>query len=145
MKTVRSTRLPIILGLTLTAGIALGAIAGVFGTQVVNAQQPPAIKRTDVLNVPMAGMDGKDAHMWVADIAPGVATGKHSHPTPRFVYVIAGAVTLEIEGQPSQTYKAGEGYVELPDVAHNFRNASTTEPAKALGFQIAAKGQPLQY
>jgi hypothetical protein len=33
----------------------------------------------------------------------------------------------------------------MPGVVHNFRNASTTEPAKALGFQIAGKGQALQY
>jgi len=62
------------------------------------------MKRTEVL---------KEAHMWVADIAPGAATGVHRHPTPRFVYVIAGAVTLEIE--------------------------------RALGFQVAGKGQALQY
>jgi quercetin dioxygenase-like cupin family protein len=70
---------------------------------------------------------------------PGAATGKHAHPTPRFVYVIAGAVTSEIEGQSPQTFKAGEGFQEVPDVVHNFSNASTTEPAKALGFQIAGR------
>ena len=40
--------------------------------------------------------------MWVPDIAPGAATGMHRHPTPRFVYVIAGAVTLEVDGRPLQ-------------------------------------------
>ncbi len=33
----------------------------------------------------------------------------------------------------------------MPEVVHNFRNASTSEAAKALGFQIAGKCQPLQY
>jgi len=128
------------LGLIFVIGITLGII----GNQFLHAQQPP-LKRTDVLKTDMAGMEGKEAHMWVAEIARGAATGKHSHPTPRFVYVIEGSVTVEIEGKSPQTFKTGEGFQEMPDVVHNFRNTSTTEPAKALGFQIAGKGQPLQY
>jgi quercetin dioxygenase-like cupin family protein len=127
---------------TLALGIVLALTLGLLGS---TGAQPGAIKRTEVLHSDMAGMDGKEAHMWVADIAPGAATGVHRHPTPRFVYVVAGAVTLEIDGQPPRTFKAGEGFQELPDQAHNFRNASTTEPARALGFQIAGKGQALQY
>ena len=126
-------------------GSALGVaiVLGVIGHQIVNAQQPP-IKRTEILKTDMAGMEGKEANMWVADIAPGAATGKHTHPTPRFVYVIEGSVTLEIEGKPPRTFKTGEGFQEMPDTVHNFRNASNDAPAKALGFQIAGKGQPLQ-
>ena len=64
--------------------------------------------------------------------------------TPRFVYVIEGAVVYEVDGKQPQTFKTGEAYVEMPGEVHNFRNASTTQPAKALGFQYANKGQPLQ-
>jgi len=46
--------------------------------------------------------------------------------------------------RPPQTFKAGEAYAEMPGEVHNFRNASSTQPAKALGFQYANKGQPLQ-
>ena len=133
-------RVGIMLGLTFAFGIALGAVR----SQFLNAQQP-SIKRTEILKTDMAGMEGKVAHMWIAEIAPGTATGKHSHPTPRFVYVMEGTVILEVEGKPPQTIKAGEGFQEMPDTVHNFRNASTTEPAKALGFQIVGKRQPLQY
>ena len=83
-------------------------------------------------------------HVWVADIAPSAATGRHSHPTPRFVYVIEGAVVLDLDGKLPQTFKAGQAFAEMPDEIHNFRNASTTEPAKALGFQYARKSQALQ-
>ena len=87
---------------------------------------------------------GNEAHMWVAVIEPGAETGLHSHPTPRFVYVIEGAVVLEIDGQRDRTFAAGEGFQERPGVVHNFRNASATHPARAMGFQIAAPGQVLQ-
>ena len=131
-------RVATMLGLTFALGIALGVI----GNQFLDAQQQP-IQRTEVLRADMAGMEGKEAHMWIAEIAPGAATGNHSHPTPRFVYVLAGTVTLEVDGESPRVFKAGEGFQSAPDVVHNFRNASTTEPARALGFQIAGKGQPL--
>jgi len=51
---------------------------------------------------------------------------------------------LEMDGKPPRTFTVGEGFVEPPDEVHNFRNASTTAPAKAIGFQIAPKGTPLQ-
>jgi hypothetical protein len=49
-----------------------------------------------------------------------------------------------MEGKPPQTFKAGQAFAELPNLVHNFRNTSATEPAKAPGFQYPGKGQPLQ-
>ena len=119
-------------------------VVAAFGVvESLNAQEPP-LKRTEVLRVDMAGMEGKEAHMWVAEIAPGAATAKHSHPSPRFVYVIEGSVIVEFEGGSSHIFTTGEGFQEKPGVEHTFRNASTTEAAKALGFQIADRDQPLQ-
>ena len=120
-----------------------GAAFGLVGSQPPRAQQQP-IKRTDLLKAELAEMKDSEMHVWVADVAPNAATGRHTHPTPRFVYVVEGAVVLEMEGKPAQTFKAGEAFVEMPNQVHNFRNASATAPAKALGFQYAAKGQPLQ-
>jgi quercetin dioxygenase-like cupin family protein len=126
--------------------ITLGLIfaVGVIGIGLVGARQP-GLSRTEVMKTSLAGMPGKEAHMWIAEIAPGAATGEPSHPTPRFVYVMEGSVILEVEGKPPQAFRAGEGLQEMPDTVHNFRNGSITEPAKALGFQIVTKGQPLQY
>jgi quercetin dioxygenase-like cupin family protein len=129
----------IVIVLALLTGTALGVIGG----QFASAQQQP-IKRTDLLNLDLVEIKDNEMHVWVADIAPGAATGRHSHPTPRFVYVIEGAVILELDGKVPQVFKAGQAYAEMPNEVHNFRNASTTEPAKALGFQYAGKGKPLQ-
>lgn len=128
-----------LIALSLAIGITLCLVGGRLGT----AQQAP-IKRTDLLKSDLLEMQDNQMHVWVADIAPGAATGRHSHPTPRFVYVIEGSVVLELADKPPQTFKAGQAFVEMPNEAHNFRNASTTESAKALGFQYARKGQPLQ-
>jgi quercetin dioxygenase-like cupin family protein len=125
--------------LFLNAGTALGVIT----SQLVTAQQQ-AIKRTDLLKSELHEIQDNEMHVWVADVAPGAATGRHTHPTPRFVYVIEGAVVLELDGRSPQTFKAGQAFAEMPNEIHNFKNASTSEPAKALGFQYARKGQVLQ-
>lgn len=122
--------------LVLAAGIALGVLAG---------EVKPSIGRTPLLDTSLAGCEGKDLHLWRGDIPPGAGTGSHTHPTQRFVYVLEGAVTFDVPGQPPRTFRAGEAYVEEPGLLHEFRNASATAPARALGFQIASKGQPLQY
>src|SRR5215475_2260605 len=116
-----------------TAGIMTAAALWIFGGQTAGAQQQP-LKRTELLRTQLPGMDGYEMNVWVADIPPGAATGPHIHPTPRFVYVLDGAVVLELDGKSPQTFKVGQAFVEMPGVRHNFRNASTTEPARALGF-----------
>lgn len=74
----------------------------------------------------------------------------HQAQQPADIYILHRdlfmfwAVVLEMDGKPPQTFKAGQAFAEAPNEVHNFRNASTTEPAKALGFQYAGKGQPLQ-
>ena len=127
---------------TTTALIAAVAM-GIFSGQFACAQQQP-IKRTDLLKTHLNDVEGKEMQVWVADIPPGAATGPHFHPTPRFVYVLEGAVVLELDGKLPRTYTAGQAYVEMPGERHILRNASATEPAKALGFQYASKDQPLQ-
>jgi quercetin dioxygenase-like cupin family protein len=129
------------LKLTEMASIAAITALGCVGcaSPVVTA---PTMTRVPVFQTDTTG--GNEAHMWEAEIEPGAETGLHSHPTPRFVYVIEGAVVLEIDGQPDRTFAAGEGFQEVPGVVHNFRNASSTRSARATGLQIAAPGQALQ-
>ena len=124
------------------AVLIVGTGLFVTGNRFGNAQQPP-IKRTDLLKTDLAGMEGKEMNIWTAEIAPGAATAKHYHPTPRFVIVLEGAVVLRSKAG-YRRFNAGQAYQELPGVVHNFKNASATEPAKAIGIQHAEKGQPLQ-
>ncbi|HUN95154.1 MAG TPA: cupin domain-containing protein [Bradyrhizobium sp.] len=108
------------------------------------AGEPQPVRRTELLKTTLPEMDGKEMQVWMGELSPGAATGKHVHPTPRFVYVVEGAVVLELEGKAPQTFRTGQAFVEMPGERHILRNASTTEPAKALGFQYANQNQPLQ-
>jgi hypothetical protein len=82
-------RVAIALSLTFVVGIAIGVI----GNQFLNAQPQP-IKRTEVLKTDMAGMERKEAHMWVAEVAPGGAGDGMTQPGRIGRMTPVGGVTL---------------------------------------------------
>jgi quercetin dioxygenase-like cupin family protein len=123
---------------TLAVGITLGAL----GDRFLSAQQQ-SIKRTELLKTVIEGMEGKEVIMYVAELAPGAAAGKHTHPGPEFAYILDGALTLEPEGQAPKTYKTGEVFHNAAKIVHDAKNASATAPSKVLVFLLAEKGQPL--
>jgi len=128
----------IILGLTLAVGMTLGA----FGERFLSAQQA-SIQRTELLKTAIAGMEGKEAIMYIAELPPGAAAGKHTHPGEEFAYILDGALTLEPQGQAPKTYKAGEVFHNPAKMVHDAKNTSTSGSTKVLVFLIAEKGQPL--
>ena len=128
-------------GLTLVVGIALGMI----GTQVLNAQyaqQQEPVKRTTLLKVDLAGLEGKEVRMRLTEIAPGATSPKHYHPGQVFGYILEGSLLFEAERQPAVTRAAGEAFHEPPKQVHSAKNASQTVPVKILAFAIVEKGQP---
>ena len=129
----------------LTTVLILAAAAAICTSSDRNARaEPQPIRRTELLKTNLPDVDGKEMQVWMGELSPGAATGPHFHPTPRFVYVVEGAVVLDLDGKEPQTFRAGQAFVEMPGERHKLRNASTTEPAKTLGFQYADKNQPLQ-
>lgn len=127
----------ILLPLTLAFGVAFGVV----GNNQVSAQQQ-AIKRTTLQKIDLTGMEGKELNMWITEIAPGAATGKHYHPGHEAVYVLEGSYMLEIEGKPPVTVKAGESVHNAPKLVHDAKN-NTTAPVKLLVVLVGEKGQPL--
>jgi len=131
-------RLALLLSVTLTVGIAMGwfAVKGVSG-------YPEAVKRTVLLRTDLAGTEGQEGVMWLIEIAPGAATGKHYHPGQEFVYVLEGAGRTDMEGKPTAIVHAGEALYLAPRQVHNTTNESATATAKALVVYVGPKGQPL--
>ena len=48
-----------------------------------------------------------------------------------------------MQGKPDKAVKAGEAFTTSAGEVHNVKNASSSEPAKALAFYIAKKGAQL--
>jgi quercetin dioxygenase-like cupin family protein len=130
-------RTAILLLVTLALGVALGMV----GHGLLSAQ-PQAITRTPLQKLDLIGTEGKELNMWLSELAPGAASGRHYHPGDEALYVLEGTVTLEYDDKPAVTVKAGESAYNAPKLVHNAKNASTT-PVKIVTFMVSEKGQPL--
>jgi quercetin dioxygenase-like cupin family protein len=60
------------------------------------------------------------------------------------VYLEKGSVIFETPGKEAKTLKPGESFTTVDGQVHNVKNASKTEPAKALAFYVAKKGTKLE-
>jgi quercetin dioxygenase-like cupin family protein len=129
-------------GVMLAMVLALGMGAGWFGHQHLSAQQAP-VMRTVLLQTDLAGVEGKEAVLVVAEIAPGATTGKHWHAGQEFAYVLEGSLRLVADGKPAVILTPGEAIQQPPRQVHEGQNTSATAPVKVLAFYVAEKGHPL--
>jgi len=97
----------------------------------------PRLSATASVVADLATSEGKEASMFLAELAPGANMGKHYHPG--FAYVLEG----EIVGKDSVTLKAGQSGSLPPRTVHDDKNASPSAPLKFLVFHVAPKGSPL--
>jgi quercetin dioxygenase-like cupin family protein len=89
-------------------------------------------------------LDGKPGRVTVLELEypPGGSNPPHRHPGPVVVYILEGAVDLQIAGGLLKTYRKGETFFEPPGALHEVsRNASRTEPARLLAFLLAPADQ----
>ena len=93
--------------------------------------------------VALAGLPGQEANSMLAEMPPGWVGGKHYHPGHVFVYVLEGAMTLDLEGKSPVTIRAGEMYHEFPNQAMQAKNSSATEELKLIVFQVGTQGKPM--
>jgi quercetin dioxygenase-like cupin family protein len=126
---------------SLTRAIAVFAIVGISGGLVLDARQAPAVKRNVVLKQDMSIPDREGVMAWV-DLPPGSAEGKHTHFAEVFAFVLEGTVSLEIEGKPTVTLKAGDVFYVPTGKVHQAINSSSAA-AKLAAVFVAEKGKPL--
>jgi quercetin dioxygenase-like cupin family protein len=131
-------RMAFIVSVTVAVGMALSGI----GHQFHGAGEPP-VKVTELLKTDLAGNAGKEASIFLVEIAPGGAVGKHYHPGDAFGYVLEGSMALEVEGKAPVILKPGASGHVPPKQVHDDKNPSQTAPVKFLVFHVVEKGQPL--
>jgi quercetin dioxygenase-like cupin family protein len=114
------------------------------GLVVVPASaQEQTVTRTELMRVPVEGLEGKEGVIYRADFAPGAVAPRHFHPGQEFIYVLEGSLVLERDGMAAQTLKAGETTTQPPHHMHQAKNPSATEPARVLVFMMLGKSEPL--
>ena len=100
-------------------------------------------RATPLMTQELAGIAGKEAMMITVEYAPGASSPEHRHNAHTFVYVLEGAVVMQVKGGKEVTLQSGQTFYESPDDVHTVsRNASSTSPAKFLVFLIKQKGAP---
>lgn len=77
-----------------------------------------------------------------ASFRPGDKTVFHTHRFPVTVYILEGAFTLELEGRAPITVKAGQAFVEPPNVKMTGYNRSSTEPIRLVIFYVSDPDTP---
>lgn len=100
---------------------------------------------TLVLRQPVAAMptgEKQEVRVMTASFKPGDRTPFHTHRSPVTVYVLEGAFTLELEGREPVVIKAGQAYVEPPNVKMTGYNRSTTEPLRVVIFYVSDPETP---
>ena len=135
---MRSNLVP---GLALLAGLGAGdpASAQQHGASAPNITKPNMVLQQVVEGLPTD--DKQTVRVMTATFRPGDKTVYHTHRFPVTVYVLEGAFTLELDGRPPLTVKAGEAMVEPPKVAMTGYNRSATE-TRVVIFYVSANDTP---
>lgn len=141
-QTVVARRFKEVLSAAIGVGLsaAIGVSAGVAIAQTPAPAAAPAIKRTILQRTDVGG--GMEAVLGLAEIAPGGATGRHSHAGVETGYVLEGTATLAVDGEPPLAMSAGTSYLIAAGKVHDARNTGTA-PVKVLATYIVEKGKPL--
>ena len=110
------------------------------GAAAVVAQQS-GFKRTVLQQVDLS-VPGREAVTALAELQPGAAAGRHTHPGEEVGYVIEGTVLVEIEGKAAMTLTSGTAFLIPAGAVHNATNKGSGA-ARILATYIIEKGKPV--
>lgn len=93
----------------------LGCLSIAFNAPLAQAQEPPQVvlQRFDLPNT-----DYQHNGMSLITYAPHDLKPRHQHTGPEVGFVLAGEITIKLEGHPAQHYHAGESFQIPVDTYH---------------------------
>jgi quercetin dioxygenase-like cupin family protein len=77
-----------------------------------------------------------------ATIEPGVSVGRHTHPGIESSFVMEGGFELPIQGQPTRTLKAGDGF-QIPAETPHAGGKPPDVKCRILITYVVDKAKPL--
>ena len=98
-----------------------------------------------VLKEAVAGMprgEKQEIRVLTANLKPGDKTPFHTHRFPVTVLILEGAFTLELEGRAPVILKAGQAFVEPPNVKMTGYNRSTSDALRLVIFYASDPETP---
>jgi quercetin dioxygenase-like cupin family protein len=121
---------------TVCTGLVIGLAAFSIASAVAQQVQRKILLTQD-LPIP-----GYEMVLVAVEIPPGGREGRHTHPGALMAQVQEGVLTLDDEGKPTTTYKAGDAFFVKAGSIHEGSNHGTT-PVKILATFVVEKGKPL--
>jgi quercetin dioxygenase-like cupin family protein len=122
-------------------GLLLGGTAA-WAQQEAAVKTTPLLKTTTTITGQRLEYPSKNPQVTVTmvEIPPGVDVGWHEHPNIRYVYVIDGTLTIELEDGTRRDFPAGTIFVEAVRTRHHGLNKGST-PARVLFIDHSEEGQ----
>jgi quercetin dioxygenase-like cupin family protein len=122
------------------AVLATASVISIGTAMSADAPGAPTVVRTPLMAGDAPG--GDTLTMMQVTIPPGGNEGRHIHSGPLIVHVISGAFTLDYEGKPTVTYKAGQTFFVEAGKQHEGHNIGTV-PAVGIAAFATPKGAPI--
>lgn len=124
-----------------TALLIVGLVSALLSSaQDASIARPVQVLQENTLNMPKS--EKQEIRVFTATIKPGGKTPFHTHRYPVTVYMLEGTFTLEIEGRDSIIMKAGNAYMEPPNVKMTGHNHSGDTPVKLVIFYVSDPDTP---
>ncbi len=108
--------------------------------QTQGTARPEMILKELVSGMPKG--DKQEVRVLTASFKPGDKTVFHTHQFPVTVFILEGEFTLELEGRAPIVVKAGQAFVEPPNVKMTGYNRSSAKPLRVLIFYTSDPETP---
>ena len=117
-------------------------LAGTLSAQETKVTQEAKV--TQLVSKELTDLPGKEGLMITVEYPPGSSDPIHRHNAHAFIYVLEGAIVMQVRGGKEATLRPGQTFYEGRDDVHIVgRNASQTKPAKFVVFFVKDKGAPV--
>ncbi|WP_411281319.1 cupin domain-containing protein [Gemmatimonas sp.] len=130
-----------------TATIAVATIGGFsYPTAAATARRTNAPRSRIIFERALPAMNGAHLTYKVVDVqyAPGDTSTPHRHGCAVVVFVIDGAMRMQVRGGVDSVYRRGETFFESPtDIHQRSGNASATEPAHFTATIVCDRDGPV--
>ena len=101
----------------------------------------PGLWRTNLQRYDLS-VPGREMIQSRVDVEPDSPAIRHTPPGEEIIYVLAGSLEYQVDGQPTKVYDAGEDLTVPAGAIHAVRNVGTGT-GSALATDIVEKGKPL--
>jgi quercetin dioxygenase-like cupin family protein len=105
------------------------------------AQQRTGIKSVPILTKDVTGAPGREMTILSIELAPGGASGLHTHPGDEHGTVLEGTLMLKVGNEEFKPVTAGQTFSVAPETPMEIKNAGS-QTVKVMNVLILEKGKP---